>query len=267
MIIAKIIFLLTSALLLSLAQAQQLNFQAIPLENPQFMFRELRPFLDSLEKKTGFSINYKTSADYTETLENIARGEVDFALLSATTFLIAREKAGFRVLAELQFEQSPQYRSVIIVREDSGIDSLAQLKGKNFVFGSRLSTSNALLPKYMLLKAGLKLSALKSYRYLHHHNQVVLSVLNGRFDAGGVRKRVAEPYTKYGLKYLSVSQPLPNFCIAYHPRINKRTLEKLRRALMQLRIQNSYFDYFYPAGDHLYDSIKKIKKYVQENEN
>ncbi len=265
--VLKIFVLLVFWLAPLFIHGQTLTFVAIPLENPAFMFEEFLPFLDSLSQKTGLKFELKIYSDYNETLFHIKNGEVDLAYLSGTTFIKAHQQAGFHVLVEAQRANVPYYRSVIITRKDSGIDSLVQLKEHRFAFGSPYSTSNALFPEYLLFKAGIKLKDLHQYRYLKHHNQVVLSVLNGRFDAGGVRKSIADQYKQFGLKYLAVSEEIPNFCIAYNPKLPSAIVKKLEQSLTTLHFQNSYFDSFIPAEDAIYDPILRIMKILGKYEN
>jgi len=246
---------------------QALRFEAIPLENPDFMYREFRPFLDSLSASTGLEFELVVPPEYRQTIADIAKGKVDLAFLSGTTFLLANKKATFHVIAEVQFERNPHYHSVIITRDDSEIHKITDLKGKTFAFGSPLSTSSTLYPKYMILKAGLCLNDLSKRVYLKHHNRVVLSVLNGRYNAGSVRKKIADKYKKFGLRYLSISESISNFCIAYNNSLDRKLVRKIQKALLGMRIKNSYFDYFYPANDSLYDAVKKIKQFVDEREN
>ncbi len=248
-------------------QHRPLVFVAIPLENPTFMYRELLPFLDTLSARTGLQFQLKIYNNYRETLRHIQQGDVDLAYLSGTTFLEANRLAGFHVLVEAQHSHNPYYQSVIITRTSSGLDSIAQLAGKRFAFGSPYSTSNALVPAYLLLKHGLRLADLGDYQFLKHHNHVVLGVLNGRYHAGGVRKAIADQYKQYGLKYLAVSDSIPHFSITYNPQLADSVLQLIRQALLSMQCHNAYFDSFIPADDSVYDPIRRMVQYLKQNNN
>ena len=43
-----------------------------------------------------------------------------------------------------------EFHSVFIAGADTGIESLEDLKGKSFTFGSESSTSGHLMPRYLL---------------------------------------------------------------------------------------------------------------------
>ena len=66
--------------------------------------------------------------------------------------------AVFAVLADVplaQREEDTKFQSVFIAKTNSGIKTLADMKGKQISFGSQSSTSGHLMPRSFLLQAGL----------------------------------------------------------------------------------------------------------------
>jgi len=74
--------------------------------------------------------------------------------------------------------------SAIVVRSDSPIRSIRELKGRTMAFGSPHSTSGNLIPRYLLWDNGVPIQRLKSYANLQHHDAVAKAILKGQFDAG-----------------------------------------------------------------------------------
>jgi phosphonate transport system substrate-binding protein len=106
------------------------------------------------------------------------------------------------------------FRSYIMVRQDSPIRSLADLVDKRFGFGSVMSTSSHLVPRAMLVRAGLRPGANVACDYFGHHERAARGVLMGDVAACGVRDTIGDLFENRGLRVLARSDPLPNFPLA-----------------------------------------------------
>jgi phosphonate transport system substrate-binding protein len=53
----------------------------------------------------------------------------------------------------VQRPRDAEFHSSFIVRADLDVDSLEDLRGKTFTFGSESSTSGHLMPRYFLVQA------------------------------------------------------------------------------------------------------------------
>ena len=77
------------------------------------------------------------------------------------------------------------FTSKFIANADAGINALADLKGKNFSFGSVSSTSGHLMPRYFLQQN--KLSPEKDFKrvaFSGAHDATALQVESGKVEAG-----------------------------------------------------------------------------------
>ena len=90
------------------------------------------------------------------------------------------------VLTTVQTDGSTGYYSIMVARADSGIKTLADMKGKKLGFADPDSTSGYLIPVTSLPKdigAEVK-DYFASTGFGGGHEQLVLEVLKGTFDAG-----------------------------------------------------------------------------------
>ena len=99
-----------------------------------------------------------------EMRELFRRGEVD--LVSETAFgAIELERDGLTEMLLREWKSGvPEYSTVIFARRDSGIGSLDDLIGRNFVFEDRGSTSGYLVPRAYLARAGYDLVQIQNLR-------------------------------------------------------------------------------------------------------
>jgi phosphonate transport system substrate-binding protein len=158
-----------------------------------------------------------------------------------------------------------------VARADSGINAVSDLHGRSFAFGSEKSTSSHLMPRAMLLEAGIKLHDLKSYKYHDMHDAVARAVLSGDFDAGGLMETVAKEYMSEGLKIIKFSEEIANFNISATRRVDEKTREKIRQALLALdksdprhaailRAVDPECERFVEVSDSEYDVIRRMAR-------
>ena len=135
----------------------------------------------------------------------------------------------------------PFYRSVIVVRRDSPIRSLPDLRGKRFAFGSVHSTSGNLIPRFFLFRNGVPIEALAEATNLGKHDIVAKAVLKGEYEAGAVKDVVAERFRPHGLRFLARSDPIPSVPIVVHPKAAPALQTAVKEALLAVDPQAPAF--------------------------
>ena len=209
---------------------------------PKEEVRIYTPFLKYLEKSTGRRFRIKFTAKYEDTVENLGRGITHFAALGTLNYVIGVNKYGIRYLASgVNKEGDPRYYSMIIVKPDSPVQDVKDIKGKCFAFGSKMSTQGHLIPRKMLEDAGITLEYLGKYIYTGSHINVARAVLNGECDAGGIQDILANRLVSEGkVRIIKISNPYPTSLIAYNSAVDGKIVEAVRSALLA----------FEPTGKH-----------------
>jgi phosphonate transport system substrate-binding protein len=246
-------------------------FGLCPKYNPRIMYQLYQPFIDYLNDNTPYRFEIKLSRVYQETVDRLGTGEVLISSCGPVSYIQAREKYNVQpVVRALNKDGNPFYRGIIIVRQDSPVQTLSDLKGKSFAFGQALSTAGHIVPQYHLMKEGVYPKDLKHFSYLRHHDSVVHAVLKGEFDAGAVKDVVAYKYEKEGLRFIFVTDPIPTVLITSRADVSKELVDAVRTALLKLdpndpqdrRKMASWdeeFKYgFTLASDSDYDPIRNI---------
>ncbi|MGE3536478.1 MAG: putative selenate ABC transporter substrate-binding protein [Candidatus Tectimicrobiota bacterium] len=176
------------ALCATLAEAQTvLKVSAIPDESPTELQRKFTPLGKYLESKIGLPIEFIPVTDYAATVEGLAAKKLDMVWYGGFTFVQAKIRTQGTAIPLVQRVEDEKFQSVFITQPNSGIKSLADLKGKTFTFGSQSSTSGHLMPRAFLLKQGLDPD--KDFRrvaYSGAHDATALQVAGGKVDAGAL---------------------------------------------------------------------------------
>jgi len=256
---------------------QVVPFGFCPKYNPRIMIQLYQPFINYLNETTPYQFEIRLSRVYEETVDKLGRGEITIASCGPVPYIKGREKYKVRpILRAVSKDGKPYYHGIIVVRQDSPIQKLTDLKSRSFAFGQEWSTAGHILPEYHLARANVHLKDLKNYSFLRHHDSVVQGVLKGQFDAGAVKDVVAYQYQSKGLRFIHISDPIPTVPIVVRTDAPKAMVESVKTALLQLNPKNlthqkkmaqwdEEFKYgFTEASDSDYDSIRKILKVVEK---
>jgi phosphonate transport system substrate-binding protein len=210
--------LLLSTLLLPLgalsAETAALRVSAIPDEAPTELQRKFAPLGAYLEKQLGMPVKFVPVTDYAATVEGLAGKHLDLVWYGGFTFVQARRRTG-NAIPLVQRAEDAQFHSKVIARVDSGIEKLADLKGKTFAFGSVSSTSGHLMPRHFLRSAGIDPEKdFARYSFSGAHDATVKWVEAGKVDAGALNESVWEKLVeakKVDLSKVKVVYTTPDF--------------------------------------------------------
>ncbi|MDM8547583.1 phosphate/phosphite/phosphonate ABC transporter substrate-binding protein [Candidatus Venteria ishoeyi] len=214
----------------------ELVFGIHPYLSAQELFDKFGPLAEYLTQKTAKTVRIHVAKSYQDHLEDFIAGKVDFAYMGPSLYVQLLEKHETQQpLARLEIKGKPYFRGAIIVAGNSPIKNLVDLKGKHFAFGSPHSTMSHLVPRYMLIDAGVTAETLAAFKFIGNHESVALSVLMGEFDAGGVKEEVAHKYEAKGLKVLQWTPEISEHVFAARSNLPQGDVEALRDAMLQLK--------------------------------
>jgi phosphonate transport system substrate-binding protein len=185
---SKRILALAAGLALSISAltahaADVLRVSAIPDEAPTELLRKFKPLGAYLEKQIGMPVQFVPVADYPAVVEALATDRLDMAWLGGFTFVQVHLKAP-NAIPLVQREQDEKFTSKFITANPD-VKSLADLKGKTFAFGSISSTSGSLMPRYFMVKDGIKPEEFFSrVAYSGAHDATAAWVQAGKVDGG-----------------------------------------------------------------------------------
>ena len=152
-----------------------------------------------IKDKTGLVVQANVGTDYAAVREAMGTGKVHIGWLNTFNYVLAAEKYGVDAALVTVRYGSSSYKGQIVIRADSGIASLDDLKGKVMCWVDTGSTSGYVIPRIMLAANGVDPDAdFASTTEAGSHNNVVAAVYNGECDAGATysdaRSSIEEDY-------------------------------------------------------------------------
>jgi phosphonate transport system substrate-binding protein len=191
-------------------------------------------------------VEFTAVNDYPAAVEALVNKQVDLVWFGGFTHVQAQLRSNGKIIPIAQREEDTQFRSVFITNTDSGIKSLADLKGKQVSFGSQSSTSGHLMPRNYLLEANIDPDKdFKRVAYSGAHDATIASVVSGRVDAAALditvwRKFVSEnkvDTTKTNVFY--TTPPYFNYNWSVHADMPAAQREKLTKAFLDLSMNDA----------------------------
>jgi phosphonate transport system substrate-binding protein len=229
------------------------------------------PLADYLGKEIGRPVSVRVGSDYDEHITYVGKDRADIAFMGPAPYIAMVAKYGKKpILARLEVRGQPLFQGHFIVRQNSPLKTLADLKGKRFAFGDRDSTMSHLVPQYMLEKAGVTLDKLADYKFLGSHNNVVLAVLSGDFDAGAVKDEVFDKFAPQGLRSLASTPFFSEHLFVTRSTLPPNIIQTVRAAMAKLKDTpegreilkgvNPNTTALVPAVDTDYDNLRQVLK-------
>ncbi|MEO7159751.1 MAG: phosphate/phosphite/phosphonate ABC transporter substrate-binding protein [Polaromonas sp.] len=179
-----------------------------------------RPLANYLAAQLKRPVELRTVDSWEGLAKSLANGETDMALLGPWGYVLANHEAGAQVVSTILYDGKPEYFAIMVTHPNSGINSMADLKGKTFAFGDKGSTSGYLIPRHYFLTQGINPDTYFSKVLYTKHQAIETQVVQGVLDAGADYNRNRNAMIEQGLikaeqsRIIWQSAPLPNDAFA-----------------------------------------------------
>jgi len=159
-------------------------------ENEQDRLRRYDCFAEYVEERFNVPVELFPASDYAGVMQALLAGNLESAGLGSAAYAgihLQNPDAVEPLVTNEQIDGSRGYYSVMIVRADSGIESLEDMEGKSLAFADPNSTSGYLVPNFELDEAGYTTDGSDAFfgevSFSGGHEQGIVAVLNGQYDA------------------------------------------------------------------------------------
>jgi phosphonate transport system substrate-binding protein len=245
----------------------ELLFGSVAMDIPAVMHKRLKPLTQYLSKELGRPVSLKLSPNMGAAINEVADKKVTLAYLTPVAYLKAHKKGNAKIVVKTVTKGKASFQLMIVVKKDSPIKTVADLKGKTFAFGDK----RALLQRAAVVGAGIKMEDFSEYKFIGHYDNIARAVSNGDFDAGILKDTKAFKWEEKGLRILAASPDLPPYNIAANGDVSDELLAQLKEAFLKLDPKNpehlkvikavaKKYTGFAATNDAEYDVVRELIK-------
>lgn len=195
--------------------------------------------LAHLVRETGLPFELVIPADYDELLQMFYAKNIDLAYFGGLTFLKAHERSGAVPLAMRDVDA--RFRSYFLVNATEPATSIAEMRGGTLAFGSRLSTSGHLMPRYFMVESGIDPEGhFGEIVYSGSHDATAMLVRDGEADLGAANGEIIERMfsenrlNRNEIRILWKTPPYPDYVWAIRKEIDGSVRRNIQDAFIAL---------------------------------
>jgi len=264
----------------NLSAAEPIKFGIFPMSELKTMVRLFAPVAARLESDLNLQVQIVSAPTRNIFNERTINGRYDLVWTCNACYLKAHEKSGLTAIAR----GGPPFKGVVIVRKDSDINQLKDLKNKKIIAVGRHSIAGFLFLRNRLADLNILESRDVSFTFVGNVESIPFKVHNRSFDAGVFSKdayfrSVIYDNIKNNLKILASSVDIPQFPFAVKKGMNRSLKLRIQSVLASitqsdpdgLRILEALkFDKIEAANDTDYDEFRELyqkTKYYSKQSN
>ncbi len=220
------------------AFAAELKFGLLPRLTEKEMVEGFTPLAKYLEKELGVKVTLIIPKDFDTWKKEAKEGKYDIAYTNPYLYVVIKKdvKDAMPLAIASEPESGRKFEGTIIVKKESPIKTIAELKGKTIAATDPGSAGAYLVQMLMLQKAGIKKDDVKII-FEKKRDPVADAVLAGKADAGFVRDDDVEKLKAGAGKFrkLGVSDPIPNWPVMTAKKMDPAMAGKIKAALLKLK--------------------------------
>jgi phosphonate transport system substrate-binding protein len=221
-----------------------LRIALTPLHDPDQLLAGSKELAQHLSDFLGREVKIVNLTDYSLIVQALEIKNIDVAFMPGLPTVFAIETADSRPICIEVQRGKTTYRSRILVRKDSGINSLAELEGQTIGFTDVISSSGFIYPLGLFYDAGL-IKKGEDYRkffsnayMLGGYETTITSMYNGQVKASCGSQHAPLWYLdeeqRKEVKVLAESEPLPTHGIVVRNSLGDETIKQIQDAFMAL---------------------------------
>lgn len=229
-----------------LSNPDTLVFAYTPVTDPSIYADIWQPLIEHVEDVTGKDVRFFAVQSNAAQIEAMRSGRLHIAGFSTGPTPFAVNLAGAVPFAIMGSDDGTfGYKLQLYTQKDSGIDSIQDLKGKRVAHTSPTSNSGNQAPRALFPKEGIEPGEDYEVVYSGSHDQSILGVAAGDYDAAPVASEVVDRMidrdvidpSKLKIVYESKSFPTTSYTYAHD--LDPKLADKIKKAFMTFKLEGT----------------------------
>jgi phosphonate transport system substrate-binding protein len=231
-----------------------------------------------LGERIGCEVKVYVATTYNAEIEAMRSGKLEIGEFGPLGYVLAHEVAKAEAVAAFSTAEGKpaSYWASLVTYPDSGIKTVADIRGHSFAFSDAASTSGHLFPAFGLRKGGVDPDKDIKAIYAGSHTSSFEALYNHKVDAGELNSEQLESAKQRGhykdgdLVFLWKSDPIPTDPISVRGDLPEGFKKRLIEALQTLdlngldekdrKVMGMGGTRFVPQTDHAYDGVRDLVK-------
>lgn len=262
------------------AEKTELVMALVPSRQSDVIQTQADNIANFLSKETGYRIKATVVKSYAAVGEGMAAKNIDIGWVGPLDYVVSAAKFGVYPITGSVRNGQLGYKAFMVARSDSGINTLADLKGKTVILGDELSASSNLYPRYALIQAGLKPDVDVKINKITSQSAIAMGVVEKSGEAGAfyddarTNKEVKDKYPNVltDTKVIYTTPVIPADPQIVRKDLNAAQVKKIHAALLKLAqdpqgkqyIKDLFtIDGLATVKDADYDGLREVVKAVK----
>lgn len=267
----------SAALPVMAATDRGLKLAFIPQENPEKLLGDINVITGWLSEQMGVPVTGFVTFDHAAAVEALRNGDADISFMGALPFVLAEDQIGAVPLLSEVYRGQPSYSGRVFVRRDSGIETLADLRGRDIAFSDPVSESGYIYPLDLFVRAGLFSGTGDADSFFGQkffaggYQQAMQAMANGLVDAAGASQYAdlyLTPDQQAEVKVLAESEQIPSHAIIARPDLDAGLQAKFIETMLRLNeSENRHLlaylygpDGYLPADPSVYEGVRETAR-------
>lgn len=247
-------------------------FGVHPLHNPKRLFEVYQPMLNYINTHLkGAQLQLEASRNYSAYDKKLFAGHFHFSLPNPYQTVTSTQH-GYRIFGKMGDDEN--FRGIILIRKDSGIQTVNDLKGKNISYPAPTALAATMMPQWYLYTHGLDINTDITNSYVGSQESSIMNVYLGKSAAASTwpppwrafikeRPEIAE---KVMIKW--ETPPLPNNGLVVRSDVPQTIVDQVSTIIFSLHthaqgrkiLAAMELSRYKVANDKTYDSVREFLK-------
>ena len=262
------------------AEESPLVFGVFPRKGFTRTIESFTPLAEYLSTQLGRKVVIESGRDFAEFWQGVEQRRYDLVHYNQYHYVRSHKEFSYEVIAQNEENYKSTISGALIVRKDSGIQSLDDLRGKKIIFGGgRYAMQSYIVASHLLQQAGLKQTDYEFAFAESPPNAIYATYYRQAIAAGSADANLELPVVKKRidisqLKVLARGESLAHLPWAVKTELAKSLKEQLTTLLLSLQqspegkkiLSRAALTAIRPVIDKEYDPHRKLIKLVLDED-
>jgi len=236
-----------------------------------------QPLANHLSEVLGERVTLAVPKDFSEFWSELKQNKYDLVHYNQYHYIRSHKELGYSVITANKEFGSSKIAGALAVRIDSGVNSIADLRGKTILFGGgKKAMGSYIAPTAILKKAGLEEGRDYKVEFSKNPPSAVIGVYHKAAHASGSGnvilriKGVTSKIDVSQMKIIAESEPFTQLSWAVKKDMSESKAKKIQQAMIDLVdtdsgrkiLKKARVDSFVPVSDADFDKVREITKFA-----